>query len=290
MKKQLMLLITLLTVAALLFGCGAKSEAMMDMGNADNSFNGDKTPELSGSADTSTVPDADGQKLVRKLRISAETEDLDALLTAIDEKITELSGYIEARDIHNGSQYSGYRYRSASMTVRIPVDNMASFVSHVQDHTNITTSSETVENITLTYVATQSRITALETEQTRLLELLAQAENMEDLLKIEERLTQVRTELEKVTSQLRLYDNMVDYATITLDIDEVGEYTPVEDAPETVWQRIGRGFVKSLKGLGSFFTELFVFLVVASPYLLFIGLVILGIIFLCKRKKKNKKQ
>ena len=55
----------------------------------------------------------------------------------------------------------------------------------------------------------------------------------------------MRYELENRASQLRLYDNQVDYATIYLSIDEVQEYTPVEEP--TVWERISGGFVSSIK-------------------------------------------
>lgn len=289
MKKHFALVITLILVAALLFGCGAESGAMKDMAGALPEENMDGT-HLSGNTNTGSLPQSDNQKLVRKVRMEAETEELDSLLSAIDQKIADLSGYVEAREVYNGSQYSGRRYRSATMTVRIPVDRMDSFVTHVKENSNIVSSNETVDNITLTYVATQSRITALETEQTRLLELLAQAENMEDLLTIEKRLTEVRTELEEYTSQIRLYDNMVDYATITLNINEVREYSVPEEEPKTVWERIGTGFVKSLKGLGNFFVELFVFVIVASPYLLLIGGIAFGMIFLCRRKKAKKQK
>ena len=47
---------------------------------------------------------------------------------------------------------------------------------------------------------------------------------------------------------------------------------------------------ESLKNLGDFFVELFVFVIVALPYLIPLGLVITGVIFLIRRsnKKKNK--
>ena len=287
MKKRFTLFLVFILVASLLFGCGAENGAMKDTASAMPMENMG-TADLSGSTGTGALPQPENQKLVRKLRLEAETEDLDTLLTVIDEKIAALSGYVEAREVYNGSQYSGRRYRSATMTVRIPVADMDSFVSHVKESSNIVSSNETVDNITLTYVATQSRITALETEQTRLLELLAQAQNMEDLLTIEARLTDVRTELEEYTSQIRLYDNMVDYATITLNIDEVREYSVPEEEPETVWDRIGTGFVKSLKGLGNFFVELFVFIIVASPYLLLIAVLAFVAILFCRRKKAKK--
>ena len=138
---------------------------------------------------------------------------------------------------------------------------------------------------------TESRLAALETEEERLLELLAQAETMSDLLEIESRLTDVRYELESAASQLRLYDNQIDYATIYLSIDEVLEYTPVEEPG--IWERITDGFADSLKGLGDGIVNLGVWIVVNSPYLVVYGLILAGV-WVCirklRRRRKNKKQ
>ena len=288
MKKLLALTLTLLLVAAMLFGCGAKSNDAAEGGA--NRYESDEIydKEISGSTtDSSAAPQQTNQKLVRKVWLNAETEDLDALLATVDSRITELSGYVENREVYNGSNYASRRYRTASLTIRIPADKLDEFVGQVTENSNIVSQNETTENITLSYADTESRQKALEVEQTRLLELLAKAESMEDILKIEERLTQVRTELEEVTSRLRVYDNMVDYGTIYLEINEVREYTVVEE-PETVWERIGTGFMESLEILGNFFVELFVFLIVALPFLVPIGLVITALILLRKRAKRKK--
>lgn len=293
MKKLLAIVLSLVLMAGMLTGCGAKSESVMDMAGSAGGYDDGGTRQessLNSTADSSGVPQLENQKLVRKIWLNAETEEMDPLLNAVEQKITELSGYVEAREVYNGSAYSGRRYRHADITVRIPVDSLDAFVNHVTENANITSTNETVDNITLSYVATESRITALETEQTRLLELLAQAESMENLLKIEERLTEVRTELEEVTSQLRLYDNMVDYGTVYLTVTEVTEYTVVEE-PETVWERIGTGLVAAFKNIGNFLTELFVFLVISLPYLLLIGVVITVVLLLVRAgKRRSKKQ
>lgn len=299
MKKLLMLTVSLLMAAMLLVGCGAKSESLANGGDAmDMQYSTVESPKEeyvtgdslnTGTGESIISADTVQQKLVRKVWITAETEDLDALLQQVDQKIGALGGYAENREVYNGSASASRRYRHANLTVRIPAQQLSAFVGEVTDISNVTSSTESADDITLSYVATQSRITALETEQTRLLELLAKAENMDDLLRIETRLTDVRTELENVTSQLRLYDNQVNYATIYLELSEVKEYTVVTE-PETVWQRISEGFAQSLKNLGSFFTELFVFLVVGLPYLVIIAvLVITLVLFVRLRKKKAKK-
>lgn len=293
MKRYLALTLALILTISLLCGCGAK-HAANDMGSsvgrteiADGEVLQEETlASAAGSAPDTTLPES--RKLVRKLWLNAETEELDPLLTQINDRISQLEGYIEEREVYNGSQKGNYSYRYANITVRIPVESMDEFVAQVDENTNVTSTNETTDNITLTYVATESRMKALETEQARLLELLAQAENMDDLLQIESRLTDVRTELEKVTSQLRIYDNMVDYGTIYLRLTEVKEYTVV-DEPDSVWERMGRGFMTSLKALGNFFVELFVAFVVALPWLIPLGIIVTLIILAARHRKKKRR-
>lgn len=287
-KRFLAISLALLLITTLFAGCGAAS---FDGGDKNAAAYGDAemgsvsdslADQTSGSTETATPAN---QKLIRTLYLDAETEDMDTLLPQVEAKTAELGGYIEGREVYNGSSYSGSRYRHASLTIRIPADKLDSFVSHVAENSNITSNRETTEDVTLKYVATESRITALQTEQTRLLELLAKAETMDDLLKIESRLTEVRAELEQVTSQLRLYDNLVDYGTIHLELSEVVEYT--EPKPESAWARMGTGFMESLEGIGDGFTEIFIFLVARLPYLVLIAIVATLVLFFIKRRKKK---
>lgn len=291
MKKYLSITLAALLVLSLLAGCGAAADnaAAELSGMKNEGVLADYETSVSESASGTSNPLPQNQKLIRKILIEAETEDMDVLLSAVKKRITELEGYIEAENIHNGSNYANRRYRYANLTIRIPADKLDSFVEHVSGNANIVFSEETVDDVTLSYVATESRIKALETEQTRLLELLTKAESMDDILQIESRLTNVRTELEEVTSQLRVYDNLVSYGTVTLNIDEVREYTVVEE-PETVWERIGSGFTENLGNLGDFFVELFVFVVTALPYLVVLAVVAVVIIVLIRRNRRKKKE
>ena len=288
-----------LAMVLTLLGCGAG--AAMDSVTS----NGFAAPEMEMSKDmlydevpmstqaSANVPDAQdtsaqARKWIVTVRMEAETDDLDILLAQLESKIAGMSGYVEDQQVYNGSAYSGRRYRYANLTVRVPADQVEAFTEHMSDISNIISKNKSMDDVTLQYVATESRMKALKAEEERLLELMAQAENMSDLLQIEARLTDVRYELESVTSQLRVYDNLVDYATIHLNLTEVQEYTPVEE--ETLWQRISGGFVESLKNLGNFFVELFVALIVGLPYLVFIGAIVVVVVILCRRSAKKRKQ
>jgi hypothetical protein len=250
-------LILLLTLTACGGNSAPKSESAYDAGMA--------SPEApkemyGGITDSTTTSGASAlptdRKLIRTVRMEAETENLDSLLSALEEKLAALEGYVQAREIYNGSTYASRRYRNANMTVRIPADRVEEFTTEVGGMSNVVSTSLRREDVTLNYVATESKVTALKTEETRLLELLAQAETMSDLLEIEARLSDVRYELESYTTQLRTLDNQINYATVYLFIEEVQEYTPVEEP--TLWERITGGFADSLEGLATGAVDLFV--------------------------------
>lgn len=283
-KKLVWILCVLLLLS--LSSCGAKMDIDMAPGGTLTDDYISKE-EISTDADnSSSLPE--NRKLIQTVNMDVETENLDTVLAQLDSRIAELGGYIENSHIQNGSAYSGRRYRTANITIRIPAQHLNVFIDRVADISNIVSSQKTVEDVTLSYIATESRMKALQTEEARLLELLARAETLEDLLTIEQRLTDVRTELEQVTSALRVFDNQVDYATVHLDVSEVKEYTEITE-PETVWQRIGVGFKESLEGVGTFLEDLFVFLVVSVPYLVLIAVIPL-VVFLIIRGNVRKKR
>jgi hypothetical protein len=249
----------------------------------------DNAASLKGANSGSTAL-PEGRKWIITIDMNVETEDLDSLMTDLDQKIKALNGYVEDQNIHNGSTYADRRYRNANLTVRIPDENVDKFTDDVAGISNVVSQNLRREDITLKYVSTSSRVTALETEEARLLELLAKAETMEDLLEIEARLTDVRYELENYASQLRLYDNQIDYATIYLYISEVQEYTPVEEP--TFLERITKGFRDSLENLAEGSVDLVVWLIVSLPYLAVICVVgaVVFVIVNRIRKAKAKKQ
>ena len=221
--------------------------------------------------------------------MDVETREYDKLLSAVENKVTELGGYIESLDAYNGSTYYSYRStRNANLTIRIPKDRLEEFQNTVSELGNVTSRSENVQDVTLTYVDLQSHRDALRTEQERLLQLLEQAESVEDIITIEQRLSDVRYQLESMESQLRSYDNRVDYSTVYLYIDEVEVYTPVEE--ETVWERISTGFVDSLKNIGEGLKEAAIWFVIHIPYLVIWAIVIVIIILILKKIKKRTKR
>ena len=289
MKKLLAMMLCALLICSLFAACGGSSEAyhaVREEAAAEAPAMMAANDKLTSGPDTASTAIPENRKWIITVYLSAETEDLDTMTAALDEQIKAMNGYVEDQVIYNGSAYSSRRYRSANLTVRIPAEQVDQFTQEVSGIANVISQEKNLEDVTLNYVSTESRMNALQTEEARLLELMAQAETMSDLLEIEARLTDVRYELESVTSRLRTYDNQINYATIHLDISEVQEYTPVEEP--SLWQRLSTGFKNSLKDLGESLQDLLVFLVVAFPFLLVYGGIAFVVIWLIRIAVKKR--
>jgi hypothetical protein len=258
-----------------------------------------ETSSTSGSTasggDSSVQVNDTSRKLIRTVSMDAETKAFDEMLALVDAKVRELGGYVESSNIYNGSKYSSYKQvRYGNMTIRIPSTNMDAFLGSISDAANITNKTENVQDITLTYVDTKSQKEAYEVEYDRLLQLLEQAYDLEDMLVIEDRLTDVRYRLQSLESQLRSYDNRVDYGTVYLNLSEVEELTPVVIEEPTAWERIRDGFTDNLLDVLDGLKDFIIGILVALPYLILWAIIILIIVLICKKifgeKAREKRQ
>ena len=298
--KLFALILALLLIVGTLSACGASAPeadynskydapaADAPAAEAPMEYDRIESDMLTDSSENSQVALPTDRKLITTVTMEAETENLDAMLSHVNAKITALNGYMESQQINNGSAYSKYRYRSADMTIRIPAENLSQFVDMVSENCNIISNYRTSEDVTLQYVSMESRIEALEIEQERLLALLEQADNMEDLLTIESRLTDVRYDLEQIHSQMLVMQNRINYSTVHLYLNEVVEYTEVEEEPETFFQRVGRGFTKSLKGVWNGIVEFVIFLISALPYFALLGAIAVVVILIVRKSRKKR--
>ena len=293
MKKYILIALALLLALSLFAGCAAKSEsyaedkyeAPMDEGFyagnvAETSPVTDDFNRAPETAESSSV--AANRKLIRRVNLNVETETYDELLSKVEQMIASAGGYIESMDAY--TRYDSTS-RNAYLTIRIPANRLDAFTRDVGEVSNVINRSESTQDVTLTYVDMQSRKEALTIEQERLMVLLEKAETLTDLLEIESRLTEVRYELESIESQLRTYDNLVDYATVSLDIREVEVLTDV--AEKGFWEKIGDGFLDSVSGLWNGIKTVFSFLLTASPYLLVFVILPLTILFIILRRKRK---
>jgi hypothetical protein len=92
-------------------------------------------------------------------------------------------------------------------------------------------------------------------------------------------LSDVRYELQNYQTQLRTYDNLVEYSTVTLNISEVDRITPVTEEKRSVWDRIRIGFGDTMYDIGEGLQNFLVWFIVNLPYLIvWAGIITAGIL------------
>lgn len=298
MKKRVLLCLSVLALSFSLTACGsslesydteaaapmewaaeeeAVEEVLMDSYygeeyKATNTESGDaKAPEVDESATAN-------RKLIKTVDLSVETKEYDKLMVSLEKQIEKLGGYIESLGAYNGSYYdSRNHHRSANITARIPVDKLDGFLKQIGEESNIVDRNESVEDVTLQYVDLDSHARMLEEEQDRLLVFLSEAETIEDIIAIESRLSEVKYQLESMKSQLRTFDNKVQYSTVHIYIDEVVELTPVVEL--TAGERIAEGFRDSVEDIADGFKEFGIEFVIHIPYIIVWGIIIAILVF-----------
>lgn len=230
-----------------------------------------------------------GRKLIRNANMDVETSDFDGLLDTISNQINALGGYTQDSSVTgSGMSYNNEpRRRYASITARIPQDRLDAFITAVELNGNITNRYETTSDVTLQYSDLESRKKSLTVEQDRIWALLEKAESLDAVITLEKRLSEIRYELESMESQLRLYDNQVEYSTVSLSIQEVTTFTPT--SPETFGQRIQSGLSKNADSMADFFIGFLIWLITTSPMWLPLVIILVLILFFRHRSRTKKR-
>jgi len=234
------------------------------------------------------TPEVTERKLIRTIDITLETEIFDTVTNGIIADTEKFGGYIESSNYYLGG-YNDQSNRNANLSVRIPADKADEFLSRSYENTHITYRSESTEDVSLQYSDLETRLSTLEAERDRLQELIKDATDMESIVALEKRLSEIRYELESIHTSLKNYDNKVDYTTIWFYISEVKKIEPPVEA--SFGERIKDGFERSTEELGNALSDFAVWflsnILTILLVLALIGVQVLIVLAIVKGVKKR---
>ncbi len=279
------LLAIVLAVLVLFNACAG--EATSDKMNA----GGDAAPSVKDEAFDqvgNSNPDAFEQKRILKGSVTAESTDFDNALDMLEQKIAALGGYIGSSEIQGNSLGSSNR-RRATLTVRIPAASFRDFIDGLSEFLNVTSESTASEDITQSYYDTESKLNSLKIQEERLLAMLEKAEDLDTLIKLEERLAEIRQQIEYYDSLIRAYDSQVDYATIAVTLYEVLTLSEPETEDVTFTQKIKTAFQNSWSAFIRILQGLLLVIIYLLPFLI-VAVVLILILRPILKKNAAKRQ
>ena len=284
-------LLAAFTACALLAGCGAHSASSTSMVQISESAAADYTSGTSGwggaeegmtDEGTLLAPDP-ARKIIYTADLNLESTEFDSASASLLDALAQAGGYVQSSESGGSAEYG----RWVRWSLRVPADQYRSFLTAAENSASRTSLSESTEDVTADYVDVEARLNSLEAQRQRLEELRAQAGNLEDLLAIENQLTQVQYQIESYTGQKRVLDDQITYSTVNVYLDEVKVLSPTSTS---FGSRIARAFTEGWRGFGHGLQDMAVALVGGLPWLLVLGLAIAGGTALYRRRPRRPKQ
>lgn len=252
-----------------------------------------KSAQQSANEDTLPIMDNENQpnlKLIWYADLEMETLNYDELVKGLKQTLTKMDGFVESSSQDGGIDvYGNLDKRHSNLTIRIPSAKLDDFLNTVSTLGNVTYQSKRSENITLEYADSEARLEALQVEYDKLLELLEKAENIDSVIALESRLSDVRYEMDGLSSSLRKYDDLIDYSTVTISIYEVEVMT--EQPDDSIGSRINLGFKNTFIDAKNASEDFIVWTVVNSPFIIATLVIIFIVVKLVNKvaKKRNFK-
>ena len=265
----------------------SKAQSVFDAETAEENAD-TKQAFTAGEGDYNAIADASSRKMIRDASLDIETEKYDDFIASLNKAITQAGGFVQfASESGDNYNYTSSRYQQ--MEIRVPAEKLDAFLGSVSSLATITSKQISVKEITGEYINTQSRIKALETEYEALLKILEKASKVEDLISIQERLTNVNAELEKNKTALKTYDEQIAYSTVTMSISEVERVTKTQN--RTFGQELKSRLSDNLYNISQGARSFAIWFISSLPYILIFAVTAAAVavaVFKIRKHRKTK--
>ena len=233
-------------------------------------------------------------KIIYSADLSAQTTDFDTAISTLDAQIAAFGGFIERSDVNGDTRYNNDGTTSiinrwAYYTIRVPASRFEEFLHQTEGIGNVTSVSRYAENVTSQYTDYEARLDSLRTQEERLLAMLEKSEDVESLIALEQRLADVRYELESIERNLRNLDLQISYSTINLNLQEVEVYTPTVPVRRTFGQKLSDSLSDGWTGFARGVQNVILGLASALPALVLLAVIVIAVIAGIKTARKKRK-
>lgn len=265
------LMLVLLPCLTASLGCGGAHETFSTIGSSVKVSDDAAAPAgkqaaapPAGAVAVKAVPTPAERKIIYTGSIDLVVTNMDEVLPQVEKVVATQKGYVAKSEVREDS---GKR-RTATFSLRIPVENFTGARDGLLALGTPERNAVDSQDVTEEFVDVQARIKNLKEQEDKLNELLKEKrkeEKLEDIIKVSDRIAQVRGEVERVQGRLNYLANMTAMATINLTMREVKDYKP-PTAP-TFGNRIRSTFERSWEALVEFGQGVVLFAVGISLWL-----------------------
>ncbi|MFA7467382.1 MAG: DUF4349 domain-containing protein, partial [Desulfotomaculaceae bacterium] len=207
------------------------------------------------------VSEGTAQKIIRTVTLSIIVPDVEKTVTEIEAMLKKVNGYVQDANLwQSDNNLQGH------LTLRVPSSEVDGFIPRLESLGRVERKNVSGQDVTEEYYDVEARKNNLKKQEARYLELLDKANTVKEMLEIESELARVRGEIESMEARLKVLDNRVDLATITLELQAPKSLSTGETLREPFGERIQTGWQRGINGMMNFVQDLVVLFVILLPY------------------------
>jgi len=259
-------------------GAGAEGQAASDGGAA-------PAEAVSGGGDggdgDDPIAQAGNRELIRAATVELRVADYDRARERLTSDAERRGGFVSKANDRQHTTSAG-NFTTGTVTYRVPADEFDAFLATVNETGTVVSSRQQTEDVTEEVVDLEARLRTLRAQRDRLRELYDQANDTEEVLSVERRLSEVQTEIERAEARKASLERQVALSTVTVELREPRPDEP----PEGAWYDtpLVEAFLASVDGVVVTLRAAAVATAYAAPYLLvFLGPPVAGVVLAWRR-------
>lgn len=256
--KKIFQIFLLLVVILSLIGCGKSENEMNDSIGSDEEQTGEKT-------------NIEERKIIYKVRADIDTLDLEKTIKDIRLSLKD-NGWFDNEEITKEWAY---------LIIRVKSEKLDDFISSFNSYGEVSNYNKTATDVSLSYQNYQLKISSLEAELQRLIELKSQA-SINDLIVLNKRISEIEMELLKYNGAINEYDSLIDYSEVTLKIYQQGTVDNTSFS-----KKLSNAFKWGFSTLKEIIKYLIIIIVALFPFAVVIAPITFGILYISKKNKKK---
>ena len=222
-------------------------------------------------------------KIVRNVSLNISTKRFDESYQEIERACKAVGGWVSWSSM--SENYNGLH--TANVTLRIPSGALDSFLTQASGSGRVTYRDESVQDMTESYYDVKTRLETQQALLSRLKSLVTDAADLSDLLELESQIAQTQYTIDSLQGKLNSTDNKVAYSTVSINLQEERPEDTAVDPERTFGERLLGALSTGFGSFLRFLTDMVVFLIAALPYLAILAVIILVIVLVRRRMKKE---
>jgi hypothetical protein len=234
-------------------------------------------PKPQGTATSVQHIDWD-KKIIKNAGLNVEAKNYKTFNDFVHQQVKQADGYVA------GEEQSRSEYKIENIvTIKVPVDqfdNLVKAITSTKDD-NVESQKVTSQDVTGEVIDTRSRTEAKRQVRLRYIELLKQAKNMEEILKVQQEINNIQEEIEAGAGRVTYLTHAAAYSTIQLTFYEILNAQAVQPDKPGFGLRVLAALGNGLTWVG----EMLVLLLTLWPLWLCAG----GVWWLVKRYRAKPK-